>query len=81
MSTPQSPQAVIDSVTATLTAFLTALSNDGAAITVIIQSGGGGATVNTSALESVVAQIPAAQAVFDALAGNPAPAPAPAFTR
>ena len=59
----------INAAVTALTAFLTDLSTDVAAIKTELANGGGG-TVDTSALNSVVGQLPAAQAALDALA-NP----------
>jgi hypothetical protein len=66
----------INAAVTALTAFLTDLSTDVAAIKAQLANGGGG-TVDTSALNSVVGQLPAAQAAVDALA-NPVTPPASA---
>jgi|HubBroStandDraft_5_1064220.scaffolds.fasta_scaffold47147_4 hypothetical protein len=66
--------AAQDDVNAAVTAinaFLTDLSTDVQAITGIIEAGGG-TPVDTSALNTAVAQLPAAQAAVDALAVPPA---------
>jgi hypothetical protein len=63
----------INAAVTALTAFLTDLSTDVAAIKTQLTDGG---TVDTSALNTVVGQLPAAQAALDALA-NPVPTPPP----
>lgn len=65
--------AAQDDINAAVTAIndlLTALSTDVQAITAIIEAGGG-TPVDTSALNTAVAQLPAAQAAVDALAVPP----------
>jgi hypothetical protein len=65
--------AAQDDVNAAVTAIndlLTALSTDVQAIAAIIEAGGG-TPVDTSALNTAVAQLPAAQAAVDALAVPP----------
>jgi hypothetical protein len=64
-------QASIDAAVTAFTAFLTDLSTDVAAIKAQLADGG---TVDTTALDSVVGQLPAAQAALDALA-NPVTPP------
>jgi hypothetical protein len=61
----------VNAAVSALTAFLTDLSTDVAAIKAQPTDGG---TVDTSALNSVVGQLPAAQAALDALA-NPVTPP------
>jgi len=69
----------INTAVSTLTAFLGDLSAQVQAIQAKLAAGGGGTPADTSALNAVVAQVPAAQAAIDALAGSgPAPVPAPA---
>lgn len=58
-------QASIDAAVTAFTEFLTDLSADVAAIKAQLADGG---TVDTTALDSVVGQLPAAQAALDALA-------------
>jgi len=75
--------AAQDDINAAVTAldsFLTDLSNDVAAITQLLANGG--TPADTSALNTVIGQLPAAQAALDALANPPAAAPstpAPSF--
>jgi hypothetical protein len=68
-------QASIDAAVAALTPFLTDLSADVAAIKALLADG---QPVSTDALDAVIAQLPAAQAALDALAGGPVPPPASA---
>jgi hypothetical protein len=63
----------INAAVSALNSFLTDLSSDVAAIQAEL-AGGGGTPVDTSALNSAVAQLPAAQAAIDALANPPASA-------
>jgi hypothetical protein len=67
-------QASIDAAVTAFTSFLTDLSNDVAAIKTELANGG---TVDTTQLDALVANLPAAQAALDALA-NPTPPPASA---
>jgi hypothetical protein len=76
----------INTAVTALTAFLTDLSTDVAAIKTALANAG--VTVDTSALNTVVGQLPAAQAAVDALANPVTPptsasavtsTPAPAF--
>jgi uncharacterized protein YqgV (UPF0045/DUF77 family) len=60
----------VNAAVTALQAFLTDISNDVAAIKAELASVG--VTVDTTALNTVIAQLPAAQAALDALA-NPAP--------
>lgn len=69
-------QASIDAAVTAVTAFLTDLSNDVAAIKTELANGG---TVDTSKLDALVAQLPAAQAAIDALV-TPPPVSASAAT-
>ena len=62
-------QASIDAAVTAFTAFLTDLSTDVAAIKTELANGG---TVDTTQLDALVANLPAAQAALDALA-NPTP--------
>jgi hypothetical protein len=66
-------QQSIDNAVAVLGPFLSDLSTQVQAISAKLAAGGG-AAVDTTALDTVIAQIPAAQAAVDALA---APAAAP----
>jgi ABC-type transporter Mla subunit MlaD len=63
----------INAAVSAINSFLSDLSSDVQAIQTELANGGGG-TVDTSALNAAVAQLPAAQSALDALA-NPAPAP------
>jgi hypothetical protein len=70
----------INNAVSVLGPFLTDLSNDVAAIKALLEDGG--TPVDTSALNALVDQVPAAQAALDALANPPAAAPvtpAPSF--
>jgi hypothetical protein len=72
--------ATQDDINAAVTAgnaFLTDLSTQVAAIKARLAAGGTGTPADTTALNALVAQLPAAQSAIDALAGAPAPAPAP----
>ena len=62
-------QASIDAAVTAFTSFLTDLSADVAAIKAELAGGG---TVDTTQLDALVANLPAAQAALDALA-NPTP--------
>jgi hypothetical protein len=68
-------QASIDAAVTAFTEFLTDLSADVAAIKAQLADGG---TVDTTALDSVVGQLPAAQAALDALAHPVTPPPSSA---
>jgi len=66
----------INNAVSALTGFLSDLSAQVQAIAAALAAGGG-TPVSTSALNSVISQLPAAQAAIDALAGQ---APAPPVT-
>jgi ABC-type transporter Mla subunit MlaD len=73
--------AAQDDINAAVTAinsFLTDLSTQVADIKAALAAGGGGTPADTSALNTAVGQLPAAQAAIDALAGPPVTPPAPA---
>jgi ABC-type transporter Mla subunit MlaD len=68
--------AAQDDINAAVTAinsFLTDLSTQVADIKAALAAGGGGTPADTSALNTAVGQLPAAQSAIDALAGTPAP--------
>ena len=69
-----SAQDDIDAAVTAINGFLTDLSADVQKITALLEAGGG-TPADTSALNTAVAELPAAQAAVDALA-NPPAAPA-----
>jgi len=69
----------INAAVTAINAFLTDLSSDVAAIKAQLAAGGTGTPADTTALNSVVAQLPAAQAAVDALAGPATPPAVPSF--
>jgi ABC-type transporter Mla subunit MlaD len=73
--------AAQDDINAAVTAinsFLTDLSTQVADIKAALAAGGGGTPADTSALNTAVGQLPAAQSAIDALAGPPVTPPSPA---
>lgn len=66
----------INAAVTALNSFLSDLSTQVQAIAAALAAGGG-TPVSTTALNTVIAQLPAAQAAVDALAGTPAPVTAP----